>query len=112
MIRRAVFERMSAHYPEIKYRRSHASADAGVDPDTFYAFFDCRIDPESGHYLSEDFTFCRRWTDMGGEIWVDLHSRLTHIGRLAFDGNLAGRYPAPARPAETEPAGVPRPARR
>ena len=29
---------------------------------------------EDGTYLSEDFAFCKRWTDMGGEIWADLKS--------------------------------------
>lgn len=26
------------------------------------------IDEKSGTYLSEDLSFCKRWTDMGGEI--------------------------------------------
>lgn len=29
------------------------------------------IDPDCGEYLSEDFAFRRRWTDLGGEIWMD-----------------------------------------
>ena len=92
LVARAVFERMAAAHPGIKYRRSHATADADVDPGLLHAFFDCRIDPDSGVYLSEDFTFCQRWIEMGGEIWVDLRSRLDHVGRFAFEGNLTNRY--------------------
>ena len=39
------------------------------------------IDPATGTYLSEDFAFCKRWTDIGGEIWADLESRSTMSGR-------------------------------
>ncbi|MEI6558904.1 MAG: tetratricopeptide repeat protein [Rhodospirillaceae bacterium] len=96
LVRRQVFEAMAARYPGIKYRRSHASADADVDPDRLYAFFDCMIDRETGLYLSEDFTFCQRWQEMGGEIWLDLHSRLSHVGRHVFAGDYAQAQPCPA----------------
>jgi hypothetical protein len=38
----------------------------------------------TGTYLSEDFAFCKRWTDIGGEIWADLESRLDHVGPSVF----------------------------
>ena len=91
LVRRSVFERMAARYPEIRYSRSHASADADIAPDGLHAYFDCVIDRDSGHYLSEDFTFCKRWLDMGGELWVDLRSRLSHIGRHVFAGDYGYR---------------------
>jgi hypothetical protein len=46
------------------------------------------IDPQTGEYLSEDYAFCRRWLDMGGEIWARSDSRLTHLGTYAFEGDL------------------------
>ena len=91
MVRRSVFERMAARYPEIRYRRTHATADSDIAPDGLRAFFDCVIDPDSGHYLSEDFTFCKRWLDMGGELWVDTRSRLRHVGRHVFAGDYGQR---------------------
>ena len=36
------------------------------------------IDPESGAYLSEDYSFCLRWRRIGGEIWIDAASKLNH----------------------------------
>jgi hypothetical protein len=47
------------------------------------------VDPDSGRYLSEDYAFCRRWRDIGGKIWVDLHCKLLHLGQHNFRGDLA-----------------------
>jgi hypothetical protein len=47
---------------------------------------------DDGTYLSEDFAFCKRWTDMGGEIWADLSSKLNHIGPMAFCGDLSSQF--------------------
>jgi hypothetical protein len=38
--------------------------------------------------LSEDFSFCRRWTDMGGKIWVDPEIAMGHIGNKVFTGHI------------------------
>jgi hypothetical protein len=50
------------------------------------------IDPATGTYLSEDFAFCKRWTDIGGEIWADLESRLDHVGPSVFHGDVATQF--------------------
>ena len=88
LIRRQVFVRLCNAHPELKYRRVNSANDQLVDSPHRFALFDCMIDPETGAYLSEDFAFCRRWTDLGGEIWLDLQSRLTHYGQYAFIGDL------------------------
>jgi len=88
MIRRAVFERMSGHYPTIWYRKLHIARNGEAEEGAACAFFDCIIDPETGTYLSEDYTFCKRWTDMGGEIWAYTRSKLTHTGPITFEGDL------------------------
>jgi hypothetical protein len=37
---------------------------------------------------------------MGGEIWVDLHSRLTHVGPYEFEGDVSTQFPnLPQNPA-------------
>jgi hypothetical protein len=90
MIRRAALERMCAHYPQLRYKRDH-SIDAAAESDNRFALFECAI-ADDGTYLSEDFAFCKRWTDMGGEIWADLNSRLHHIGPMTFCGDLALRF--------------------
>lgn len=91
MVRRAALLRMCEAYPALRYRRVQAVGDPLIDSPYRVALFDCMIDPVSGAYLSEDFAFCRRWTDLGGEIWLDVRSRLTHQGSYAFEGDLAAR---------------------
>lgn len=91
LIKRGVFERMIAAYPETKYSNIHAwPPQSGSN--NLYALFDCVIDKETGAYLSEDFAFCRRWRAIGGEIWLDLQSRLNHCGPYTFRGNAAARF--------------------
>lgn len=90
MIRRQALEKMCAHYPQLKYQRDH-SIDAATASDNRFALFECMI-AEDGTYLSEDFAFCKRWTDMGGEIWADLNSKLSHVGPMTFYGDLASQF--------------------
>jgi hypothetical protein len=62
---------------------------SGLDkPASTYALFDCEIDPETKAYCNDDYGFCRRWRALGGEIWVDLTSRLEPVGQLTFHGDF------------------------
>jgi hypothetical protein len=90
MIRRNAIEKMCARYPQLQYKRDH-SIDAATESNNRFALFECMI-AEDGTYLSEDFAFCKRWTDIGGEIWADLNSRLGHIGPMTFCGDLASQF--------------------
>jgi hypothetical protein len=95
MIRRHVLERMCAHpaYAPLQFFREHTH-DALTGSRNRFALFECMIDPADGTYLSEDFAFCRRWTDIGGEIWADLNSRLDHVGPSVFHGDVASQFQA------------------
>ncbi len=95
MIRRSAMESMIGHYPELRYTHEHRAGDPLTGSPWRSALFNCMIDKVTGHYLSEDFSFCRRWTDMGGEIWVDYTSRLNHVGLMVYRGNLAARVDLP-----------------
>ena len=90
MVRRQALEQMCARYPQMRYKRDH-SLDAATASDNRFALFECMI-AEDGTYLSEDFAFCKRWTDIGGEIWTDLNSRLSHIGPMTFCGDLSSQF--------------------
>ena len=92
LVQRAALEQLCAAHPELRYRRTSTSADALAASANRFALFDCMIEPETGTYLSEDYAFCRRWTALGGEIWLDLQSRLTHVGAMAFAGDLATQF--------------------
>jgi hypothetical protein len=100
MIERAVVERLIAAYPELSYSGVHTAPDPLPGTKNRYALFDPMIDPQTRVYLSEDYAFCERWRMLGGEIWVDLTSRLTHIGPRAFVGDAAAPFlPVPPDPA-------------
>jgi hypothetical protein len=95
MIRKAALLKMIEHYPDLRYSREHKAGDTLGESQWRCALFNSLIDKESGTFLSEDFSFCRRWTEMGGEIWVDLESRLTHVGPVSFNGNVATQFTVP-----------------
>ena len=44
-------------------------------------------------YLSEDFTFAKRWKKIGGKIWLDPRISLGHIGRYTYEGNVLKNFP-------------------
>ena len=41
-----------------------------------------------GRYLSEDYAFSRRWQKLGGKIYADIGSTLTHVGPYRYTGHL------------------------
>ena len=86
MIKREAIIKLIEAYPEIKYNNDVQMN--GVDlKDNFYALFDTMIDPVDRRYLSEDYTFCRRWQDIDGDIWLDPSISLNHYGSFCFQGN-------------------------
>ena len=86
LIKRAVFERMIAAYPETKFTVAQTYPRPKTHSANQYALFECMIDKMTGAYLSEDFAFCQRWRQIGGKIWLDTQSRLTHIGTYKYEG--------------------------
>jgi hypothetical protein len=87
MIKRRTIEKMIEAHPELRYRN-----DSNIDPKLnkyCYALFDTILDPDDNRYLSEDYTFCRRWQKLGGEIWIDLNTKLNHVGSYTFEGDIS-----------------------
>lgn len=83
MIRRDVLETMSKAYPHLRYQNH----DPRLGPESV-ALFDTMIDPDTNLYLSEDYAFCRRWQQLGGEVWLDRRVVLNHIGTYKFEGDV------------------------
>ncbi len=97
MIRRAALTKICAAHPELKYSSVHSRHDERAASPNRFALFETMIDAKTGEYLSEDYAFCRRWRDLGGEIWLDLQSKLTHVGSMPFVGDLSSQFDAPAK---------------
>jgi hypothetical protein len=51
-----------------------------------HAIFDTSIELSTNRYLSEDYTFCRRWQNLGGKIWIDPAVVLNHHGTYTYRG--------------------------
>lgn len=85
LIRRAVLTRLAEAYPELHYRFACTNEAAAEN----HAFFDTLIDPETRHYLPEDYAFCKRWRDIGGQVHVSVPGRFTHIGTRPYRGDFA-----------------------
>jgi hypothetical protein len=86
VIKRAVFERLMASYPDLNYvPDSIGEADRGLH----YRFFDVMVDPETRRYLSEDYGFCRLWSGLGESIYIDANSNLSHQGAKMYRGDFA-----------------------
>ncbi len=97
LIRRRALKRMIAAYPETHFSHVHSLPKSGsrhpaAQSPNLFALFDCIIDPETKTYLSEDYSFCLRWRRIGGEIWMDVASKLTHSGQYEFAGDHASRF--------------------
>jgi len=86
-LKRKAFEKMHEHYTDLNCKNDHQNRDF----DDYCAIFDCMIDPDTKRYLSEDYAFCRRWQQIGGKIYADVHTSLGHIGNLPFSGCLEER---------------------
>ncbi len=77
-IRRQVFEKLAAAQPDNFYLMKRKDSD---EPDKCYNFFG-RIPP-----LGEDISFCRRWVEIGGELWVQPEVRIIHYGMKGWEGH-------------------------
>ena len=50
------------------------------------------IEPDTKRYLSEDYAFCRLWQKIGGKIYADIVSGMTHMGNYSFKGNVGTQF--------------------
>jgi hypothetical protein len=88
MVKREVFPKFEAAYPELKYRPDHVG-QANFDGTRYiHAYFDTVIDKVSERYLSEDYMFCQWWRNIGGQIWLCPWMKTEHIGTFHFKGDM------------------------
>jgi len=108
LIKREVLLKMIEAYPNLQYKADFMLGLENIADqiDNFhYRFFDVMTE-ENGRYLSEDYAFCRRWQAIGGTVWADIQSKLSHTGSHVYQGNflkgLEARGAIRSIPAETE----------
>jgi hypothetical protein len=81
-ISRNCIERMISEYPERHFYTSERDKQ-------FYPLFDHVF--EDGYKWGEDYSFCIRWRNIGGQVWIDPEIAMGHIGYKIFQGHL-GNY--------------------
>lgn len=65
----------------------------GETPAEYRAFFDFEIQPVQGHgddafiEFGEDVAFCRKWMEIGGELWVYPDMTIGHAGKCIREAN-------------------------
>lgn len=82
LIERSVFERMRTAL-DIWYRQD----GTGRTEWDFWPIAIHQFPDGSRRYLSEDWTFCQRWRDLGGEVLGDTRVILKHIGQAIYPLN-------------------------
>lgn len=85
MFERKVIENMCMAFPETKYV-DDVGFLSGKENDFAFALFDCGV--IEGHYFSEDWMFCHRWSKLlGGSIYVEVSINLSHTGTEDYKGS-------------------------
>lgn len=85
-IKRNAFVRMMSQYPELKYTETVAKI-MGSGIDEAYDFFNMGANDPGQRYTTEDYAFCQRWRDIGGQLWVYPDIQFDHVGRFSYPGN-------------------------
>lgn len=76
-ITRHAFGRMALHHAGTEYTDDNGQQVLGL--------FDFAI--MDGKYYGEDYLFCKRWRDIGGEIWILTDATVGHVGEYVYSGN-------------------------
>ena len=88
LIKKEVFLKLKDNYSDLKFTPRPSSVLSGSD--NCYDFFkvgNYKDKKGNVNYLSEDFYFSTLWRDIGGKIFADLTSELSHLGKFSFYGS-------------------------
>jgi hypothetical protein len=87
LIRKDVIESMLQTLPNLEgpISNSNTTVLTPVGIKRTLRCFD-RIETEQGT-MGEDFAFCKRYRDCGGEVWASISHDVTHVGKKAWTGN-------------------------
>jgi len=89
-LKRSAVEKMVKAYPELDYDGDDNASGKKIHGLYIPMLYDLKKDDFPGielpfrKYLSEDWSFCSRWTSIGGKIWADTSLVLRHIGPYSY----------------------------
>lgn len=84
LIKREVLETLKEKYPEQKVQRTTLNLPEKAKQN-YHCFFELRVN--DGKYLTEDYSFCQRWVDLGEKLYVDLTINTLHFGMETFQSD-------------------------
>ena len=88
LIKRRVFEEIIKAHPELEIFQPTYVNGKETKRDNFYNLFDTLHDAKTKKYFGEDFGFCQRWTDLGGEVYLYIMDYITHVGEYQYQGRF------------------------
>lgn len=86
MIHRRVFDKMREAFPQNTYKSDNPRHFVLGKGSNLHAYF--KSDIINGRHLSEDFYFCQKWRELGGDIWLLPLAQTVHHGSYGFQGSL------------------------
>ena len=94
LIKRVCLLKMKEEYPDLRYKTDQIINNKEFESENTYLFFDTMKDDDE-RYLSEDYAFSRRWQKIGGKIYADIGSKITHFGSYRYTGELWKHFDYP-----------------
>jgi hypothetical protein len=89
MIKESVIKQMIEHYSQTKYIDNTSCLNKNEN-NYSYALFDCGV--INMQYMLEDWLFCHRFKEIGGNIYADITIDLVHIGTTYFKGTTLSMF--------------------
>ena len=85
LIKREIVNKLCQKHTELTIKTD------GLDKNdnTICGLFCCMIKDKV--YLSEDYSFCARVNDIGGEVWLNIKHNLNHVGKHVFRSDIQNR---------------------
>jgi hypothetical protein len=88
LIKRHVIKKMIEKHPELEIYQPTIINGKDTKKPNFYNLFDTLHDPDTKRYYGEDFGFCQRWRDMGGQVFAYIMGNITHVGEHQYCGKF------------------------
>lgn len=85
LIKREIVNKLCKKHTELTIKTDNLSKEDSI----ICGLFCCMIKDKV--YLSEDYSFCERVNDIGGEVWMNITHNLNHIGKYVFKSDIQNR---------------------
>ena len=85
LIKKDIINKLCDNHKELLIKTDNLSNNNNE----MYGLFCCMI--KNKIYLSEDYSFCERVNDIGGEVWINVFYNLNHIGKHIFQSDIKNR---------------------